>query len=288
MVSILKPVEKAVSNPMLPRLFRVTSVHSETYDTFTQTLEPVEGGPVFSYAPGQFNMLYAIGIGEAPISISGDPARPKTLVHTIRAVGPVTTALSKLKKGDLLGVRGPFGSAWPVEAAEGGDVLIVAGGVGLPPLRGAIYRLLANREKYANLTLLYGARTPQDLLYYHELEKWRGRFDFEVQVTVDRPTRPHEWNGQVGVVPAFIAKASFDPANTTALVCGPEIMMRFAVPELQMRGLSLDKIYISMERNMKCGLGWCGHCQLGPKFICRDGPVFRYDQLQDWFGKREV
>lgn len=281
-------IEKATAPPMQPRLFQVAHFQPETYDTFTLTLLPAPGEPPLAYAAGQFNMLYVFGVGEVPISISGDPAHPERLVHTIRAVGPVTQALSQLRKGDWLGLRGPYGVPWPVEQAAGGDVLLVAGGVGLAPLRPAIYQLLANRDKYGRLTLLYGGRTPQDLLYFHELEKWRGRFDFEVQVTVDSPTGRREWHGQVGVVSTLISRAGYDLTQTTALICGPEIMMHFSILELQKCGLPLDRIYLSMERNMKCGLGWCGHCQWGPLFVCRDGPVFRFDRVQTWFTKREV
>ncbi|MHB8066440.1 MAG: FAD/NAD(P)-binding protein [Desulfobaccales bacterium] len=273
-------------DPMLPVPFRVSKVGRETTDTFTLTLEAAAGGQGFSFAPGQFNMLYAFGVGESPISISGDPERPETLVHTVRAVGAVTRAICDLKKGDVLGVRGPFGAPWPVAAAAGQDVLVIAGGLGLAPLRPAVYHLLTHRRDYGNLELIYGARTPEDLLYFKELEVWRGRFDFRVHVTVDAARG--EWRGNVGVVPNLITRARFDPVNTVALICGPGVMMRFTVQELLAHGLKMENIYVSMERNMKCGLGLCGHCQLGPFFVCKDGPVFRYDRLQDWFLTREV
>jgi len=271
---------------MLPRPYRVLKVGRETGDTFTLTLAAAAGGAGFSFAPGQFNMLYAFGVGEAPISISGDPERPENLVHTVRAVGAVTRAICGLKKGEVLGVRGPYGAAWPVAAAAGQDVLVIAGGLGLAPLRPAVYHLLAHRPDYGNLELIYGARTPEDLLYRKELEGWRGRFDFRVHVTVDAARG--EWRGNVGVVPNLISRARFDAANTLALICGPGVMMRFTVQELLGHGLKMENIYVSMERNMKCGLGLCGHCQLGPFFVCKDGPVFRYDLLKDWFLTREV
>jgi NAD(P)H-flavin reductase len=271
---------------MLPRPYRVLKVGRETADTFTLTLAPAKGNQGFSFAPGQFNMLYVFGVGEVPISISGDPDRPETLVHTVRAVGAVSRGICGLKKGDTLGVRGPYGVPWPVEAAPGCDVLVIAGGLGLAPLRPAVYHLLARRPEYGNLELIYGARTPEDLVYRRELERWRGRFDFRVHVTVD--SARGDWRGNVGVVPNFIARARFDPTHTLALVCGPGVMMRFTVQELLNHGLQRENIYLSMERNMKCGLGLCGHCQLGPFFVCKDGPVFRYDLLQDWFLAREV
>jgi NAD(P)H-flavin reductase len=231
-------------------------------------------------------MLTAFGIGEVPISISGDPSEPQRLIHTIRAVGAATKTLCRLARGEILGVRGPFGTAWPVKEAEDCDLVIVAGGLGLAPLRPAIYHALAHREAYGNVELIYGARTPQDILYYRELERWRGRFDARVHVTVDSASA--DWRGRVGVVTKIIAQAWFDPPNTVALVCGPGIMMRFTVQELLARGVSLDNIFVSLERNMQCGLGLCGHCQLGPMFICKDGPVFPFNRIKNWFEKREV
>ncbi|MCS6924747.1 MAG: FAD/NAD(P)-binding protein [Candidatus Binatia bacterium] len=271
---------------MLPRLYRVEQVRREIRATCTLALVPDNGTTAFSFAPGQFTMLYVFGIGEIPISISGDPAQPHLLVHTVRAVGPVSQALQQLKRGDVIGVRGPFGSSWPIEDAKGSDVILVAGGLGLAPLRPALYALLSQREQYGRLCLLYGARTPQDVLYARELARWRGRFDLDVYVTVDSASTA--WRGQVGVVTALLAKIPFDPANTVALVCGPEVMMRFTTRELQERGLSAVHIFVSMERNMKCALGFCGHCQFGPTFVCKDGPVLRYDRIQSWFGKREI
>ncbi len=275
-----------LSDPMVPSPLRVQRVRRETYDTFTLELEPANGADGFSFAAGQFNMLYAFGVGEVPISISGDPTKPQTLVHTVRSVGAVTQAICKLKRGDVLGVRGPFGSHWPVEEAAGSDVVIVAGGIGLAPLRPVIYYLLSNREKYGRLSLVYGARTLQDLLYKPELEKWRGHFDLAVEVTVD--TAAASYRGNVGVVTTLIPRVQFDPLQTAVMVCGPEVMMRFTLRELEARGIGPENIFMSMERNMKCAVGFCGHCQFGPTFICKDGPVFRYDQIQAFFAKREV
>lgn len=273
------------ADPMLPEPHRLERVRRETHDTFTLELKPAQGD-VKTFAPGQFNMLYVFGTGESAISISGDPADTDTLVHTVRAVGTVTKALRKLRRGDMIGVRGPFGSAWPVAEAEGSDVVIVTGGIGLAPLRPVIYRVLAHRKNYRRVALLYGARTPRDLLFQRELEQWRSRFDLEVEVTLD--TASGDWRGNVGVVTRLIPATPFDSLNTVALICGPEAMMRFAVLELQKRGMSDENIYLSMERNMKCAIGLCGHCQFGPTFICKDGPVFRYDRIREWLGKREI
>jgi len=270
---------------MQPVPYRVRRVRCETRDTFTLELKSFRGqGMVFH--PGQFNMLYAFGAGEVPISVSGDPSRPESLVHTVRAVGAVTRALCAAKRGEVIGVRGPFGNPWPMAEAEGSDVVIVAGGLGLAPLRSAVYHILSNRGKYGNVVLIYGARTPEDLVFRPELERWRGRFDLEVDIIVDHASAG--WFGNVGVVTTLIPRASFDPQETVALVCGPEIMMRFSVAELAKRGVPAEGVYISMERNMKCGIGLCGHCQFGPVFVCTDGPVFRYADVERLLKVREV
>jgi NAD(P)H-flavin reductase len=279
-------VSVCIHNSMLTQTYRIIRVRKETHDTFSYELEPPNAPSELSFAPGQFNMLYVFGVGEVPMSISGDPTTPKILVHTTRAVGAVTKAMRKLKVHDILGVRGPFGSHWPVEEAMGNDVVIVAGGIGLAPLRPVVYWILSQREKYGKVVLLYGTRSPADILFRRELEKWRARFDLEVELTVDRATSA--WRGNVGVVTTLIPRASFDPLSTVAMVCGPEVMMRYSVLELQKRGVESEDIYISMERNMKCGVGFCGHCQFGPTFVCKDGPVFRYDRIKEWFVKREI
>jgi NAD(P)H-flavin reductase len=275
-----------VVGAMEPRPFRVDRVSKETHDTFTMELLPAGADEDFSYRPGQFNMLYVFGVGEAPISISGDAARTPRLVHTTRIVGTVTRALSRLKADDLVGVRGPFGAGWPVDQAEGQDVVILAGGIGLAPLRSALYHILNNRRKYGKVLLLYGTRTPEDILYRKELEQWRARFDLYVDVTVDRATE--NWRGNVGVVTALVSKVRFDPLNSLAFVCGPEVMMRFGAVGLIKCGVPVHNIYLSMERNMKCGVGLCGHCQMGPHFICKDGPVFHFDRVKDLMLTREI
>lgn len=274
------------ASPMHPQPYEVRQVHRETHDVFTLELEPAGGAAPLAFGPGQFTMLYAFGMGEVPISISGDPAESAMLVHTIRAVGTVTRALERCRKGDALGVRGPFGTCWPVDEAAGKDLVLVAGGIGLAPLRPVLYRLLAQRERYGRIALLYGTRTPEDIIYRDELEEWRGRLDLNVQVTVDRAGS--EWRGNVGAVTTLLDRAEFDPTNTVAMFCGPELMMRFTILALMKRGLRAEQMYLSMERNMKCGLGLCGHCQLGPFFICKDGPVFPFDRVKWLFGKGEI
>lgn len=274
------------ANPLCPAVATVRRRHRETHDIYSLELQPPEGSHRIAFAPGQFNMLYLFGQGEVAISVSSDPGRADTIVHTIRAVGPITGALGKLRRGDQLGIRGPFGVGWPIDAVKGCDVVIIAGGVGLAPLRPAVFHLLSHRSDYGKISVLYGTRTPQDLLFAHQLEQWRRRFDLHVEVTVDAAGAG--WKGEVGVVTTLIPRAPFDPKNAVAFICGPEVMMRFAIRALMARGLAADQLYLSMERNMKCAVGFCGHCQLGPAFICKDGPVFRYDRLAPWFGVREL
>jgi NAD(P)H-flavin reductase len=265
-----------------PATWRVAAARRETHDVVTLELEPPAA---FSFRPGQFNM-YAPGVGEVPISLSGDPASREPVLHTIRDVGAVTRALCALAPGDEVGVRGPFGTSWPVAAAAGGDLVIVAGGIGLPPLRPALYRALADRGAFRRIVLLYGARTPGDLLFAGELAAWRGRFDLEVEVTVDAGTP--DWRGEVGVVPGLIAQARFDPATVTVFMVGPEIMMRFAVRALFAAGVGEHRVFLSMERTMQCAVGMCGHCQLGPFLVCRDGPVLPYRAVAPWLRIREL
>jgi len=268
-----------------PEPWRVVARQQESPDTVTLDLAPPEGSP-YSFRPGQFNMLYAFGAGEVPISVSGDPASPDVVRHTIRDVGLVTHALCGLAPGERVGLRGPYGTHWPLAEAENGDVVLMAGGLGLPPLRPAIYHLLAHRDRYRRVVLLYGARTPTDLLFPGELSTWRSRFDLEVLVTVDATAS--DWRGDVGVVPDLVAQAKFDPVDTTAFLVGPEIMMRFGVRALHAAGVGEERMFLSMERNMQCAAGMCGHCQLGPFLICRDGPVLGYWRLAPWLRLREV
>lgn len=280
-----KSGKTAANDPMQPRLFRVESVKRELSDTFTMVLEAKDGHP-FVFKPGQFNMLYVFGIGEIPISISGDPDKPETLVHTTRAVGKVSQALDSLKAGDVIGVRGPYGTFWPVHVAEGMDLVFVPGGIGLAPLRPAIYQALNQRHKFGNIAILYGARRPEDMLFPNEIATWRKRFDLDVQVIVDRATG--DWKGKVGLVTKLIADGGYDRHNTVAFTCGPEIMMINVAKTLQERGIPQERIFLSMERNMKCGVGLCGHCQWGTTFVCRDGPVYRLDQIASILPVKEL
>ncbi len=286
MAPVLEQISIRPNEPMLPAPWRIAKVRKETADTFTLALTPTDDAPPFTFAAGQFNMLYVFGVGEVPISISGNPLEPSPLIHTTRAVGIVTRAMAKLKAGDALGVRGPYGTGWPLAEAVGRDVVIVAGGIGLAPLRSVIYEVLTRRKNFGEVVLLIGARTPQDIPFKTELRRWGARRDLQVHVTVDHALGP--WRGNVGVVTRLIPQADFDPANAIALMCGPEVMMRFTALELQKRGLTPERIYASLERNMRCAVGFCGHCQFGPTFICKDGPVFRYDRVKPLLSVREL
>ena len=271
-----------LADPMRPALVRVAELHHETADTCTVVTESFNGDPLPGFSPGQFSMLYAYGVGEVPISISGDPGVPDRLVYTIRSVGAVSKALIGTPAGESIAMRGPFGTSWPVEEATGRDVLLVAGGIGLAPLRPAIYHILRNRSDYGRLVILYGARNPKELLFTKQLKDWSALPDTEVLTTVD--VGGSSWRGRVGVVTKLFGFATLRPEQTTVMTCGPEIMMRFVVRELKSKGFGAEQIYLSMERNMKCAVGFCGHCQMGPHFICKDGPVFAYPRMRHWMG----
>ena len=273
------------TDPMIPERYRISGTRQDTRDVFTLQLEPLDG-PMPAYRAGQFTMLDAFGVGEVPISISGDPTRPGPLEHTIRDVGPVTHALIAAPAGAVLGVRGPFGTSWDVEEGAGGDVVFVAGGLGLPPLRPALLQVIAHRERYGRVVLLYGARTPEDILFGDDLRRWAKEHRIVVEVTVDNGQ--HAWQGRVGFVTGLVPRAGFDPRSTLALVCGPETMMRPAALALVARGVPANRVRLSMERNMKCGVGLCGHCQLRELFLCVDGPVLSYDRLAPLMSIREL
>ncbi|HET7761631.1 MAG TPA: FAD/NAD(P)-binding protein [Phycicoccus sp.] len=272
-------------DPFLPRPFVLREHRQDTRDTYTLVLEAVDGEPL-AFAPGQFTMMHAAGVGEVPISISGDPARPERLEHTIRDVGSVTHALVRVTPGTELGIRGPFGTGWEVSAGRGGDVVFVAGGIGLAPLRPAVLEVCAHRADYGRVLLLYGARTPEDILFGDDLFAWGRDHDIDVQVTVDNGQ--HAWRGRVGLVTQLVARGGFDAGNTLALVCGPEVMMRYAASALADRGVPAPRLRLSMERNMRCGVGLCGHCQLRELFLCVDGPVLGYDRLEPLMARSEV
>jgi anaerobic sulfite reductase subunit B len=278
---------EVMGTPMVPASYRVVDRREDTYDTVTLTLEP-DGAAIGAFRPGQFTMLYAFGIGEVPISISGHSdgaGGAAALVQTLRAVGAVTRALCDARPGARVGVRGPYGTDWDVPGAAGQDLVIVAGGIGLAPLRPVLLAALAARDDYRKVVLLVGARTPRDLLFPAQLADWRDR-GVDVEVTVDQPDAG--WTGHVGLVTTLVDRAAFDPAGCVAFVCGPEVMMRFTARSLMRRGVPASKIRVSLERDMKCGAGLCGHCQLGPLLVCRDGPVLSYGDIAGLLTVREL
>lgn len=265
-------------SPWLSQLATIVQLKHElagvaTYDLQFEDQKLAAG---FEFLPGQFNMMYLPGFGESAISISSDPARAGTISHTVRFVGNVTHALSRTQVGDQVGLRGPFGSAWPARTCQGCDILIACGGLGLAPLRPAIYHLIRNRQAYGKVYLIYGARNPKELLYRDEFDSWR-QAGIEVEVTVD--IGDVSWQGHIGVVPVLFYRLRLDPKATVVWTCGPEIMMRFVIFEALARRIPPDRIWLSVERNMTCAIGFCGHCQLGPAFVCKDGPVFTYERM---------
>ncbi|MEU3191807.1 FAD/NAD(P)-binding protein [Streptomyces sp. NPDC006992] len=262
-----------------PLPYRVVGNRAESTDTRTLELEPV-GEVLTGFRPGRFAMLYAFGVGEIPVSVAG--LRDGVLTHTVRGVGAVSRALCAMRPGEQVGVRGPFGTEWDLPSADG-DLLVVAGGIGLAPLRPLVRAALSEPEAHGRLNVLIGARTPQDLLYRDELAVWGRPY---CGVTVDRPAPG--WEGEVGVVTALLDQASFTPQDTTAFLCGPEVMIRATARELRHRGVPAQRIRVSLERNMHCATGHCGHCQLGPLLLCRDGPVVGYDRAEPLLAVREL
>lgn len=267
-----------------PRILQVHQRREEIPGTFTLQLRATDERPLPAFVPGQFNMLYNFGGGEVPISFSGSAGDGDRYIHTLRAVGKNTEALQRLQTGDQIGVRGPFGRGWPLQCLAGKQVLVIAGGLGLAPLRPLIYHLIDNRQQFAGVQLFYGDRHPQQLLYRQELQEWSDKILVNLSVDQAGP----DWHGHVGVITSLLNNAAFPLDNSIALVCGPEIMLRFSVQALRAKGLPEASIYLSMERNMHCAIGHCGHCQWGPAFICKDGPVLRYADIEQWFYTREL
>lgn len=299
------PTQNLKTNPWLGYSAHIRRIIPETpgVATYDIVLDDAQLAADFRFSAGQFNMIYLPGLGEIAISISGSPVgearfSPKTetadcvttseetdfdsrqaIVHTIREAGKVTQSLAELSEGDSVVLRGPFGSSWPVDLACGKDLILVAGGIGLAPLRPVIYFVQQNRSQFGNVTLLYGSRTPSGLLYTSEYAEWR-RSDIKVSTTVDRSEAT--WTGNVGVVPGLLDRLPIGRAAETVLMtCGPEVMMWYTIQSALGRGLRPDLMFVSLERNMNCAIGLCGHCQFGPAFICKDGPVLRYDRVAD-------
>jgi len=277
---------RMMRDPMLPNpaVIRAIKPEANGISTFSMEFVDADEAAAYRFQPGQFNMLYLPGFGEVAISLSSSPVEPRVMGHTVRVAGSVTRAISRLKVGDLVGVRGPYGSSWPLEKATDKSLVIVAGGIGLAPLRPVVLSILHQRDAFGRVVLLYGARTPGDLLYTGEFDQWQ-KGEIEVHVTVD--LGDEHWRGDVGVVPQLFYRIRVDHRQTLVLTCGPEIMMRFVIYEALARRIPKDAIVLSMERNMKCAVGFCGHCQFGPTFICKQGPVLSFAAIEPFFGKED-
>lgn len=259
---------------------------AEDINSYRLQLVDEEARRQFRFKAGQFNMVYLFGVGEVAISIVSDPDEPEVLDHTIRTVGRVTRAIADLPPGETLGIRGPFGEGWPLEEAKGRNVVIVTGGLGCAPVVGAIEYIFRRRTEYGSIKILHGVKTPHDLLYRERFDRWRRVPDTEVLLTSDQPDKT--WSHHVGVVTELFERVTIDPAKSIVLMCGPEIMMRLGAPILLRRGIPATAMYVSLERHMECGIGLCGHCQMGPYFLCKDGPVMRYDRVEQWLGRTGV
>ena len=277
-----------MANPYLIHPATIVEKVQEAEDihTYRLRLDDEATRRTFRFTAGQFNMIYLFGVGEVAISIVSDPGEPEFLDHTIRAVGRVTSTIAQLSVGEVLGIRGPFGQGWPLEEARGQDVIIATGGLGCAPVMGAIEYIFRRRQDYGAVKIIHGVKTPRDLLYHERFEAWRRQPNTEVLLASDRPDGT--WRHHVGVVTELFERVAIDAAKTTVLMCGPEIMMRLGVPILLRRGISATAVYVSLERHMECGIGLCGHCQMGPYFLCKDGPVMRYDRVEPWLGRTGI
>jgi len=274
-------------NPWIPLEVRIDGIKQELPNTSSYQLQFTNDSIAsrYRFLPGQFNMLYLPGLGESAISISSDPDNHDLLTHTVRVAGNVTGALSRCRVGDQIFLRGPFGSAWPVDQCRGRDVILASGGIGLAPLRPVLYHIMRRRGDFGRVWLLYGARSPESLLYTDEFDSWRNA-GIEVYVTVD--IADEHWSGEIGVVPGLFSRVDLNADAASVLTCGPEIMMRFVIGEAVSRGVDPANVYLSMERNMSCAMGFCGHCQLGPAFVCKDGPVFSYPQMEPYLNLEDL
>lgn len=274
------------TDPMVPRAFRVVDRHQETPDVWTLGLAPNDGQACIRFEPAQIGMIGLPGVGEVPISFSNDASDPERVAMTIRAAGAVTQRIVDLQPGDVVGMRGPFGVPWPLRELAGRQVLVVAGGLGLAPLRSLMVTAVEERDRLETLTLVYGARDRYEFLFRRDLEEWASRDGIDVLMTVDHPDE--RWTGNVGVVTTLLDEAVDDPRRTVAFMCGPDVMLSAVSTALTSRQVPAKQIWVTMERNMKCAIGLCGHCQFGPLFLCKDGPVFRFDRIARLFGVPEV
>jgi len=270
----------------LPLPAQVKERIQESADIFTLRLQypDLAGDQRYEFAPGQFNMLYLHGVGEVAISIVSDPQDERLFDHTIRAVGRVTRGMSQLKEGDWVGVRGPFGVGWPLAEAEGKDVVIITGGLGCAPVVAVINYIFRRRERFGQVTIMQGVKHRDDLIWRERYDQWAQQPDTTVALAADNPEQDQSLFS--GNVVQLFDRVDLQPDNAVAMLCGPEIMMKYAIEALMQRGFPDTRLWVSMERNMQCGNGLCGHCQMGPLFVCRDGPVFRYDRIAEWFYRK--
>ncbi len=280
---MIAPHSQASWHSLIPCPAEIVEKRSETRGIYTFRLRVKDEGKraAFRFRPGQFNMVYAFGVGEVPISIASDPDDADGLDHTIRIVGNVTGVLERLKVGDVVGLRGPYGSWWPLEEARGRDVIVITGGLGCAPVVSVISYVVRRRGSFGALKILHGIKAPTDLVYRRQFQAWAKHPNTEVHLTTDQPDR--RWRHHTGVVTTLLGRVTLDPTNGVVMMCGPEGMMRAAARELLERGVPTKSIYISIERNMKCAVGLCGHCQLGSEYVCKTGPVFRFDRIRRWF-----
>jgi len=285
---LARPEPLCGTDTMMPVPVRILDARVENFNThtFVVQLEDEQARKAYRWTPGQFNMLYVPGVGEAAISISSRPDEPDVIEHTIRMAGSVTRAIERTGKGGLLGLRGPFGRGWPIERLRGGDVVMVAGGIGLAPLKPMVYWLRRHRDRFRRVVLLFGCRSPDDRLYVDELEQWQADDVIDVLVTVDNAT--DGWIGPVGVVTNLLRRIRVNASQTTVMVCGPRVLNRVAAWSFLQLHVPPERVYLSLERNMNCGFGQCGHCQMGSKFVCKDGPVFAFSEIADFFASEEV
>jgi len=283
-----RPEPVCGAETMLPIPARIADIREENFNTrtFVMQIQDESTRKAYRWTPGQFNMIYVPGVGEAAISISSDPDQPEVLSHTIRVVGSVTRALERSGIGGIVGLRGPFGRGWPIERLDGGDVVMVAGGIGLAPLRPMVYWLRRHRDRFRRVVLLFGCRSPDDRLYVDELEQWGSDKVIDVLVTVDNATEG--WVGPVGVVTDLLQRIRVNADRTTVMVCGPRVLNRVAAWNFLQLHVPPERVYLSLERNMNCGFGQCGHCQMGSKFVCKDGPVFAFSEIARIFASEEI
>lgn len=278
-------MQKALKEtPFLPYQTKIKSIKDETNDvkTYTMGFMDDEMHHHYNYKPGQFNMLSIAGLGECAVSLSSTPNGEGEFTHTVRSVGRVTNKLSTLESGSIIGIRGPYGRPWPIDELVGKNVIIVAGGIGLAPLRPVVLNIINNRNMYKKVELLYGVKMADQFLFTDEYQEWQ-KNNVDVNLTVDMGST-NEWPYHTGVVTTLFDKLKSRPANTVALLCGPDVMMQFCTLELLRSGFSDNQIFLSLERRMDCAVRMCGHCMLGPKFVCQDGPVFNYSEIKGLFG----